>query len=220
MAPRKLGKDVARAPFRKKLSPVQQRIQQAALRLFAQEGVNRVNVSELAEGARVARGTIYNNQRASVEEMFQEIATGLSVEMQQRVDATIAEVENPVERLATGMRLFVVRAHEEPDWGAFIVRFAMNTSVLREMWDGTPQSDLARGIGLGCFKLRREQLPSAITMIASSVLGAMFMVLQRHRSWRKAGSDVAELTLRALGVPAGEAREFATADLPALVPLG
>ncbi|MGB0110290.1 MAG: helix-turn-helix domain-containing protein, partial [Terriglobales bacterium] len=114
--------------FRKSLTPVQKRIKQAALRLFGEKGVDRVNVKELAQSANVARGTIYNNQRASTEQMFQEIATQLSFEMHQRVAATLAEIDDPVQRLAIGFRLFVRRAHEEPDWGAFIVRFTMNNS--------------------------------------------------------------------------------------------
>ena len=60
--------------LRKSLSPTQKRIQQAALRLFVEKGVDRVNVKELAHCAKVARGTIYNNQRASTEQIFQEIA--------------------------------------------------------------------------------------------------------------------------------------------------
>ena len=41
-------------------SVVQCRIHEAAMRLFARLGVCRVNVSDLAEEAGVARGTIYN----------------------------------------------------------------------------------------------------------------------------------------------------------------
>ncbi len=205
--------------FRKSLTPAQKRIKQAALRLFGEKGVDRVNVKELAQSANVARGTIYNNQRASTEQMFQEIATQLSFEMHQRVAATLAEVDDPVQRLAIGIRLFVRRAHEEPDWGAFIVRFTMNNSALRQLWYGPPRKDVSAGIASGRYKLRPEQLPSAIIMIATSAVGAMFLVLQGHRSWRKAGSDSAELLLRAFGVPEREAQGIATAELPPLAPV-
>jgi AcrR family transcriptional regulator len=200
------------------LSPVQKRIQQAALRLFAEKGVQGVNVKELARSAKVARGTIYNNQRASIETMFQEIASQLSVEMHRRVVATMVDVDDPAERLAIGIRLFVSRAHQEPDWGAFILRFALNESAMREMWLGPPRKDVAAGIAKGRYKLRSGQLPAAIVMIVNSALGGMFLVLRAHQSWRKAGSDAAELTLRALGVPAREALRIATAELPELAP--
>ncbi len=204
--------------FRKSPTPVQKRIQQAALRLFVEKGVDRVNVKELAQSANVARGTIYNNQRASTEQIFQEIASQLSFEMHQRVAVTLAKIDDPAQRLAIGVRLFVRRAHEEPDWGAFIVRFGMNNSALRQLWYGPPRKDVSAGIASGRYKLRPEQLPSAIVMIISSALGAMFLV-QGRRSWRKAASDAAELLLRALGVPAREAQRIATIELPPLAPV-
>ena len=207
-----------RSQLRKSLTPVQKRIQQAALRLFVEKGVDRVNVKELAQSAKVARGTIYNNQRASTEQIFQEIASQLSIEMHKRVVATLAEIEDPAQRLATGVRLFVRRAHEEPDWGAFLARFGLNNSMLRQMWYGPPRKDVSAGVAKGRYDLRPEQLPSAISMIASCALGAIFLVLQGRRSWPKAGADCAELLLRAFGVPAREAQRIARAELPPLAP--
>lgn len=205
--------------IRKPLSAVQKRIQQAALRLLVEKGVNGVNVKDLARSAKVARGTIYNNHRASIEEMFQEIASQLSVEMHQRVVATLGDLDDPAERLAIGIRLFVRRAHREPDWGAFMARFAMSNSALRQMWLGPPRKDVVAGIASRRYKLRSEQMQAAIAMIATTTLGAMFLVLKMHRNWRKAGSDAAELTLRALGVSAKEAYAIATAELPELAPV-
>ena len=202
--------------LRKSLSPTQKRIQQAALRLFVEKGVDRVNVKELAHCAKVARGTIYNNQRASTEQIFQEIASQLSIEMHERVVATLAGIDDPAQRLATGVRLFVRRAHEESDWGAFIVRFGLNNSILRQMWYGPPRKDVTAGIAKGRYDLRPEQLPSALSMTATGTLGAIFLVLHGHRSWRKAGSDAAELLLRAFGLPAREAHRIATIALPRL----
>ncbi|HVP49843.1 MAG TPA: TetR/AcrR family transcriptional regulator [Candidatus Bathyarchaeia archaeon] len=206
--------------FPKSLSPTQKRIQQAALRLFVEKGVDRVNVKELAQSAKVARGTIYNNQRASTEQIFQEIASQLSIEMHERVVATLAGIDDPAQRLATAVRLFVRRAHEESDWGAFIVRFGLNNAILRQMWYGPPRKDVSAGIAKGRYNLRPEQLPSAMSMTATGTLGAIFLVLHGHRSWRKAGSNAAELLLRAFGLPAREAQRIATAELPLLAPAG
>jgi AcrR family transcriptional regulator len=208
-----------RHSHRKSLTPTQKRIQQAALRLFTEKGVDRVNLKELAQRAHVARGTIYNNKRASTEQIFQEIASQVTAEMHQRVVATLAEIDDPAQRLSLGIRLFIRRAHEEPEWGAFVVRFGMNNSLLRQLWYGQPRKDISAGIAKRRYKLTPEQLPSAITMIATSALGAMFLVQQGTRSWRKAGSDCAELLLRALGIPAREALRIATAELPPLAPV-
>ena len=43
------------------MNQAQRRIHDAAIRLFAEQGNHRVSVSDLAQAAGVARGTIYNN---------------------------------------------------------------------------------------------------------------------------------------------------------------
>ena len=45
----------------KSLAPAQARIYEAALRLFADNGTTHASVTELAQAAGLARGTIYNN---------------------------------------------------------------------------------------------------------------------------------------------------------------
>jgi len=179
--------------------------------------MEHVNVSDLAFSARVARGTVYNNRQASIKDVFEDTVSRLSAEMHERVNRTNSSIDDPVQRLANGMRFFVRRAYEEPDWGAFIVRFGMNDESLRQMWHGQPRKDIAHGIAAGDYKLLPGQLPSAIMMVGSNTLGAMFLVLHGHRSWRAAGSDATELTLRAFGVRPQRAKAAATADLGALL---
>lgn len=197
------------------LNPVQRRIHQAALRLFAEKGVSQVNISDLAQEAGVARGTIYNNVE-SVENLFASVASHLSAEMHQRVIKGFSSATDPAERLALGIRSFIRRAHEEPHWGQFISRFALNNESLREMWFGPPTQDLLLGLTSKRYTFRKEQLPSVIATIAGSVLGSMFLVLEGHRTWRDAGSDTAELVLRALGIEAQEAMTLATVALAPL----
>jgi len=45
------------------------------------------------------------------------------------------------------------------------------------------------------------------------VLGAIYLVREGLRTWRDAGSDCAELVLRALGLSEEQARALATAEL-------
>ena len=111
------------------VSPVLKRIHQAALRLFAETGATQVSVSELAQAAGVARGTIYNNLPAP-EALFQVIASELGEEMHQRVLASFAPADSPPQRLANGVRFFIRRTHEEPDWGRFLCRFAFSSESM------------------------------------------------------------------------------------------
>jgi len=199
----------------KTLLPNQIRIHEAAVRLFAQRGTTQASVSELAQAAGVARGTIYNNV-ANRDSLFEEVAVAVADEMHARVDASFRNLEDPAHRLARGIRLFVRRAHDEPDWGRFIVRFAVTTASLSAMLSGQPARDLKAGLEGGRYRFREEQLTSVVAAVAAATISAMSLVLDGEKTWREAGSDAAEFTLRAIGVPIDDARALASAELPPL----
>jgi len=95
------------------LTPAQRRLYRAALQLFAETGVTRVGVSELAQAAGVARGTVYNNL-SDPDELFSEVAGHLSAEMNERIALVVREISDPALRLAYGIRYFTRRTHEDP----------------------------------------------------------------------------------------------------------
>ncbi|MEM7137340.1 MAG: TetR family transcriptional regulator [Myxococcota bacterium] len=198
-----------------KMSPALTRIHEAAIGLFAEKGSSDITVSELAQAAGIARGTVYNNLE-STDTLFEEIAARLAAEMLDRIVASFADIEDPAQRLARGMRLFIRRAHEEPSWGRFFNRFALTTASLQAVWTGAPMADVLTGMTSSRYALSAEQLPGVMAMIAGTVLTSMLLVLEGHQTWRQAGTDAAELVLRALGLPQDEAREIANADLPPL----
>jgi AcrR family transcriptional regulator len=197
------------------VSKAEKRIQDAAMRLFAERGVTKVTVSDLAEAAGVARGTIYNHG-SDVEKLFEQIATRLTDEMTARVDATLEGVDDPARRIAIGMRLFVRRAHQEPTWGRFVTRFGGTAPTMRGLLAGGPAKDLKAGVRSRRFALREELLLPALTMMSASVLAAMILVVDGHQTWREAGASAAELFLRAVGVPGDDARAISREELPPL----
>ena len=198
-----------------RVSAAQKRIHKAALELFAEKGTAAVTVSDLAAAAGVVRGTIYKNL-ASPERLFETIAAQLAEEMDQRIASSCTGVDDPATRLAIGVRLYVKRAHEEPHWGRFLVQFAMTNKSLREIWAGPPAQDLACGIERRRYDVKPDQVPAALAVIAGSTLSAIVLVLDGQRTWRDAGSDVAALVLRSLGLDLTEATALATAPLPDL----
>jgi AcrR family transcriptional regulator len=197
------------------LSAAQQRIHKAALQLFAERGHTQLTISELAEAAGIARGTVYNNLK-NPQSLFEGVAAQLADDMVQRVEMLFGVIEDPAMRLATGLRLWLRRAHAEPQWGRFLVRFAFSSEALQQFWAGPPVADLQHGIQQGRYKVRQEQLASLVAMVAGTTLGAIFLVLEGRRTWRDAGSEAAELLLIALGLPREEAYALANAELPAL----
>jgi AcrR family transcriptional regulator len=197
------------------VSAIQKRIHEAALRLFAEKQIADVNISELAQAAGLARNTIYKNLD-SIDSLFETVASELAAEMNERVDKSAAPGLDPAQRTANGIRFYIRRAHEEPHWGSFLVRYAASHASMQKLWEGPPVRDVLAGLSSQRYSFRQEQLMSVIGMLAGSVLGAISLVLQGHKTWRDAGADTAELVLRALGVPPDEARAFASEPLPAL----
>lgn len=197
------------------ITPSLKRIQRAAMRLFAEKGVSEVNVKELAEAAGVSRGTIYNNL-SSPESLFEGVADQLQSEMHGRISKSFEGIEDPAQRLANGTRLFIRRAHEEPDWGRFVTRFAGSSWALRDMWIAQPGKDLVKGLELRRYQFRREQIQTVLAMISGSTQAAMMLVLEGHKTWREASSDTAELILKALGIEAAEAYAISNQELPPL----
>jgi len=196
-------------------SPVVSRIHSAAMQLFAEKGEPQVSVSELAQAAGIARGTLYNHIPAP-EALFKTVATQLADEMHARITASFASTTEPAQRLANGMRYFIRRAHEEPHWGRFFCRFGLNDEALRGMWSGPTTRDVLEGVARRQYRFRAEQLPSVLALIAGTTITSMFLVLEGHRTWRDAGADAVELVLRALGLDADVARRYALSPLPSL----
>jgi AcrR family transcriptional regulator len=187
------------------------RIQQAALRLFAANGSGEVNVSELAHAAGVARGTIYNNVR-DPERLYDEVVMAMVEEMHVEISARMAQLTDPAARLAFGMRTFIRRAHEEPDWGRFVLRFAFNDASLQSLINAPPAADMLHGVENGRFDISARQLNSALGLVGGAVISAIRLVVDGEKAWREASADAVELVLRAVGVPTQEARALSLGD--------
>jgi len=191
------------------------RIHAAAMQLFAQRGVTKVNISELAAAAGMARGTIYSHV-PDIDSLFEDVAGQLAREMTERVMAGFEGVDDPAQRLAFGVRLYIRRAHEEPLWGRFMSRFGLSPSLMQSVMASAALRDFEAGVASGRYRVNPTQIPAMVALLAGSTLAAMLPVLDGHATWREIGSDTAELLLRALGLEADEAQRLARNELPAM----
>lgn len=197
------------------LNPRKARIYRAAMQLFSEHGDPEVNVSELASIAGVARGTIYNNI-GDLNTLFTDVSGHVIAEMGTRLGLALNGITEPERRLAMAIRVFIRRSHEEPYWGKFMMRYALSNPSFEALLIGLPLHDVVLGLDAGRYTFRSEQLASVLAMVGGTVLSAMRMVQEGHKTWRDAGSDAAELVLRAMGLPATEAQTIAAAELPLL----
>ena len=192
------------------------KIHDAAMRLFAERGGREISISDLADAAGVARGTIYNNI-AEPEALFDEIASRVLHDMHLRVNESMGQLEDPAQRLACGIQMFIRHVHEDPWWGRFVVRFAANDDTMRRMMDEPPSIDIKRGIDTGRFTVSPEALASVLSLVGGSTLTAMQSVLAGRQTWRVAGQQLAELILRALGLDADEAHAISIIEPPSRI---
>lgn len=197
------------------MNPARRRLHRAALELFADKGSSEVTVSELAQVAGVARGTVYNNLD-SVDDLFDDIAVEIALEMHGRMRASFDGVTDPAQRIANAIRFSVRRAHDEPGWGRFVARFGISNQVVQGLWNGPPMDDVAVGVHRGRFDVDEHLRPGVLALIAGTTITAMWLVLEGHQTWREGGSAAAEAVLRALGVAPADARTVANVELPPL----
>lgn len=193
------------------------RILTAAVRLFVEKGTTQVTISELAQEASVARGTLYRNV-GSMDDLFDRVVGEITADLHQRVSASFGAIDDSAARLATGIRMWVRYAHENPQLGRFAVKFGLSEEALRRWMAGPPSHDVDTGVAAGRYMLGDVSVDSVASLVQGATVSAMWMVLEGHQTWREAGTSTAELVLRALGIDATEAHRIATEPLPALPP--
>lgn len=195
------------------------RIVTAAVRLFVEKGTTQVTISELAQEANVARGTLYRNV-GSMDDLFDRVVSEVTADLHRRVSASFlaAATDDAATRLATGIRMWVRYGHENPMLGRFAVKFGLSEETLRTWMAGPPSSDVDAGVAAGRYQLGEIGVDSVASMVMGATVSAMWMVLEGHQTWREAGSATGELVLRALGIDTQEAHRIATEPLPALQP--
>jgi AcrR family transcriptional regulator len=185
----------------------------AARRVMARKGVEAATITDIAAEADVAPGTFYN-YFTTREEILEAVAAELVDEFARVMAAIERTVEDPAQRLAYSIRLFLGRVGEDPLWGWFMVRFGPSLPILRDR-----TREIIRGHILA-DGLRRKRFRLASTravgdLIAGTSVTALRSILEDDAP-PEIAEEIAELLLRALGLPLAEARRVARLPLPEL----
>lgn len=194
----------------KKRARTRQALIEAALRIYAHKGVGELALNELAAEARVSNGTVYN-YFTTREEVLTAVGVALIEDFSRLIDATMSNLVNAPQRVAAAMRMIIERGVTDPDWAAAIVRVMHFDAGMRSAGIEFLRADLQAGVNQGAFSFSDEQV--ALELYISVMLGALRSVVEGRAAPDRA-SQTAEITLRALGVTAAEARHFANLPLP------
>jgi AcrR family transcriptional regulator len=204
-----------RGRYLRKREKTRERLLHAAKQVMAETGVEAATIAEIAAAAEVSPGTFYNYFQTR-EEILDAVAASLVEEFRRVMDAIQQAVDDPAERIAIAVRLFLGRVRDDRLWGWFMARYAASLPILR---DQTREIIRERIIADG-LRRRRFRLPSTRAigdLIAGTSVTALRSILE-GRAPLEIATEVAELVLRGLGVPLGDAHRIANRPIPPLRP--
>jgi AcrR family transcriptional regulator len=99
----------------------EEQILEAAVQLFAEHGFSNTDTQRLADKLRVGKGTIYR-YFPSKRELFLAAADRVMRKMRESVDASIADIEEPFERIAVAIRAFLNFFAEHPEYVELLIQ--------------------------------------------------------------------------------------------------
>ncbi len=168
------------------------RILEAALRVFSEKGPDAPVIDDFIKAADVAHGTFYNYFRTT-DELLAATSKWLEDALMHAIEAEIAELTDPVERLATGLRLWLHGSRDDLVLCAFVVRNHFRGPLVEQ----TLGTDLKNGKRSGQFTVPSLEVARDLVVGTAREAQARMMMGPLPRRYP---DDVARMILRGLRV--------------------
>ena len=186
----------------------------AAVRLIAEGREDRASIQEITDAADIGFGSFYNHFDTK-DQLFQAASEEVLERWGQMIDRACAGMSDPAELFAVSLRISGRLGWSHPEMARFLTGAGLD--VLDTPRGLAPRAlrDIKAGQAAGRFTVADAEI--ALSAVAGGLLG-----LLRLRQWHperidKASVDqLAEASLRMLGVPASEAARIAALDLPGI----
>ena len=185
-----------------------------AARLARRVGTGSLSIQEITNEAGLANGTFYNYFRTRDELMDAAVAP-LIQKLIARVSQTAAQIEDPAQRFALGVRAFIAYAESDRTWAAAVLRLWGRSESLPRRAGVPVLRDLRKAA-----KRRRLRIPdegAALDLVQGTVMASIRSVLEGTAGPDR-GAVIASCLLRAFSMSAREADSLANTDLPELPP--
>jgi AcrR family transcriptional regulator len=163
-----------------------------ALAVFAEKGPDAPVIDDFIRAAGVARGTFYN-YFTSTQELLDAVTKTLEDSVMSSTLSAMAQIEDPVLRLATGIRLWLRWAQSDAIGCGFVVRSRFRGSLVEEQ----VAVDLRGGLESG--KFRFPSVEAARDLLVGTILEAMHRMMTSDVPDAYA-DEVASLILQGIGV--------------------
>jgi AcrR family transcriptional regulator len=186
----------------------------AAVLLIAEGREDRASIQEITDAADIGFGSFYNHFDTK-DQLFQTASAEVLERWGQMIDRACAGMSDPAELFAVSLRISGRLGWTHPEIARFLTGAGLD--VLDTPRGLAPRAlrDIKAGQAAGRFTVANAEI--ALSAVAGGLLG-----LLRLRQWHperidKASVDqLAEASLRMLGVPASEAARIAALDLPGI----
>lgn len=198
----------------KKKARTRQALVDAALRIFAQQGVAELQLNKLAEEAQVSNGTVYN-YFTSREEVLEAVGIELANQFSHRISVMYAGIESGAERTSIGIRMFIHETERNPLWASAIVRIYQYDKKIRSAVANYLRNDLLLGEEQGAFQI--ENIEIAMRIVAFSTIGCMASILEGYLT-ADVDTTVVKMLLMSLGMTRAKAARIAHLPLPQMEP--
>lgn len=180
----------------------------AAEKLFAEKGLDRVTIDEIAEAADLAKGTFYtyfDDKNEIAQELAQAIRRGI------RDEVAVAErgINDPAGELVAGIGVCLRTAAISPARAAVLARMYSLWLTPEANRDFLIIKDLEVGYRTGRFSFGDLQIGIVLTVGAVQAGIARALQLAELDPIHKLTSALSEAVLRGLGVKASEAHAIA-----------
>lgn len=182
----------------------------AAMRVFAEKGIDAPLIDDFIASAGVARGTFYNYFNTT-EELLDAVTSELSDSILISIDEVVLKIDDPLHRLATGCLLYLHIGVDFPSWGAFVMRTRFRRKSIGKLMDVYLMRDL--GLAHQAGQLEYPSLRAARDLIHAALVQAIVTVIDGD-SPREHLREMLALGLRGLGATASRARKFSQLPMP------
>lgn len=185
----------------------------AAQRILADRGTTDVAISEITDEADVGFGSFYNHFKDK-DELFEEAVLQVLEQFGAMLDRAFADIADPAEVFAIGVRLTCRLATAQPAVARILVQSGPHFLVSDRGLAPQALRDLRRAFDAGRLSYPNDRVALVIT--AGSVLSFVQVRLTGDELTDEDADLLAESLLRTFGMPAHVARTVAHRPLPEL----
>ena len=183
----------------------------AAVRLIAEGRGDRASIAEITEEADIGFGSFYNHFD-SKEQLFQTASQEVLERWGQMIDRATADITDPAERFAVGMRISGRLGWTHPDIAGFLTGAGLDALDIPGGLAPRALRDIRAGQAAGRFTVPDPEI--ALSAVAGGLIG-LLRICQQHpdRVTETTVDQLAEAELRLLGVPSNEAARLTALPL-------